>query len=83
MLLQCRFTGFKLEIPISCSNLTTHVTSETTLAIARYSASELDLATIGYILNFQLMGEVPSIRMKPDTPSRITTSTPIRVLECL
>lgn len=67
MLSQCSFTDFKLEIPISCSNLTTHVTSETTLAIAQYSASKLDLAIIGYFFNFQLMGEVPSIRMKPDT----------------
>lgn len=67
MLSQCKVTDFRSVKPISCNKRTTHVTSDAAFAMAQYSPSELERATVGCFLDFQLIGELPSKRTKPET----------------
>lgn len=43
------------------------MTSEATIVIARYSASDLDRDTFSCFLDFHLIGEPPNIRTYPVT----------------
>lgn len=51
---QERVTGFKLETPNSSRRQTNQVTSEVTVPITQYSASQEDLVTVLYFLHCQL-----------------------------
>ncbi|KAL8091000.1 hypothetical protein AgCh_040183 [Apium graveolens] len=63
---ECNVTGAKLRTPSSSNNLTVQVTYENAEATALYSASELDLETVGCFLEFQI-GDFPSNKTYPVT----------------
>ena len=60
-------TGCKGETPSSESSQTSQVTSAAACDIALYSASAELLETVGCLLDFQLMGEVPNKIIQPVT----------------
>lgn len=60
-------TSCKSSRQDSLSKWISHTTSEAALAIALYSASELDINAMCCFFDFQLMGEFPSIRTYPVT----------------